>query len=134
MALDNSVVYICLAANITACNSAMAAFYGDSPSAQNFSVALCADNVNPVEAIPTAWGGAIWREGADATTLKDWPNGVLPTPEQPWANYGLDDASALAAGEAMNVQVATGPDASPVTNFNSLLVQMGLQKVQGGGA
>jgi hypothetical protein len=34
----------------------------------------------------------------------------------------------------MNVQVATGPDASPVTNFNSLLVQMGLQKVQGGGA
>lgn len=124
---DNSVVIIAADANKAAVNPALAAFYGDDPGSENVSVALSASGIAPA----THWGGANYVSGALATALKDWPTGTLPSPAAPWASYGLNNTSALAAGSTMTVSVMTGgdPDTLSMTNFEAVLASLGLQRV-----
>jgi hypothetical protein len=134
LALDNSVVLVCTVSNKTAVNQVLSAYWGDAPGAVELTVPLCALASDPNGATATAYGGAIWQDGASASALKDWPTGTLPTTKPgggaiDWAGHGQDATSALATGALMNVQVATGPDATPMSNFASLISQLGLQKV-----
>jgi len=126
---NQSVVIVVTDANRTAANEALAAYYGDDPGSQNISVPLSASGQLPA----THWGSHIWLDPARATAIKDWPSGTLPTPTQPWGNYGLDDASALAAGETFIVSIMAATDANlqtlPMTNFLATLAALGVQRI-----
>lgn len=136
MPADNSVIFVAQDADKAAGDAALAAYFGDPPNSPEITIALCPVAVDPNEATPTAWAGAIYLPGGPATALKDWPNGVLPTQGQEggqidWEAHGLDETSALAAGEAMTVSLMTGAslDTLALTNLQATITAMGLQKV-----
>lgn len=127
MAKDNSVVTVCADTDKASVNQAMAAFYGDDSGSEELSVPLSASGSAPA----THWGAANFVTGAQATALKDWPTGTLPTPLAPWSGYGLDDTTALAAGAKMIQSVMTGADFNTLamTNFEAAIASLGLTRV-----
>jgi hypothetical protein len=133
--LDNSVCMKCNAADEVAVNDALSCFFGDPAHSDELTIGLCPDNVNPENATPTAWGGAIWMDNVSANALKDWRTGTLPTLQPDgdpidWIGYGLTEAQALAAGALLTIQILVGAgDSTPTTNFNSLMSSLSLQKV-----
>lgn len=126
---NQSVVIVAPDTDRDAGNNALAAYYGDDLGSQNLSVPLSASGQLPA----THWGSHIWLPPANATAIKDWPSGILPTPANPWIDYDLSSATALAAGQAFIVSVMSATDQNfqtlPMTNFLAVLSALGLQRI-----
>lgn len=127
------VALLCSDADRTTCNTALAAYCGDDPTAQAMMIPCSASGQAPA----THWGQWQWTNCDNASRLKDWPSGVLPTigwTDQTidWASYGLDETTALAHGALLYI-TATGcasqNNVYAEQALDAILVAHGLQRV-----
>ena len=128
--MTQSIVILVPIAAVPAANLALAAYFGDPIDAENLTIRCSATGQEPA----THKALHVGQEPAGATMLKDWPTGALPTSVGVWADYGLDEASALAAGGAMLVNclscdTSSGWGSVPTQNLNSVLSAAGLQRI-----
>jgi streptogramin lyase len=127
-----SVVIIAPAASKADGDLALACYYGDELGAANLGLKVSANGQLPA----THYMSHIWLDPARATAIKDWPSGILPTPNGQygyWEDYQLTEASALAVGQTFIVSVMAASDDNfqtmPQTNVASVLTALGLQRI-----
>jgi hypothetical protein len=134
MTCSQSVVIVTSVANQPLANAAIVEWWADH-GADEFAARLSPTGQEPA----THLACHAYFTPAQATALKDWPTGIVPTARHDgtpidWSREGLTAEQAAQAGAALYVSVVSCADTSgsqPTTNIAAVEAALGLQRITG---